>query len=92
LQGAYRYLPSDKWIMNGQYARLKNIQLGYTFPEKLLKKVKITRARVFFSGQDIFTVSKLGIFNNYFNPEMRSGVENDYPFFGTAAVGLNLSF
>ncbi|MFN8356723.1 MAG: TonB-dependent receptor [Spirosomataceae bacterium] len=92
LQGAFRYLPSDKWLMNGQYARLKNIQIGYTIPEKLLKRIHLSRARVFFTGQDIFTVSKLGIFNNYFNPEMKSGTQNDYPFFGTAAMGLNLSF
>lgn len=92
LQGAYRYLPSDKWIMNGQYARLKNIQVGYSIPEKLLKRIHISRARVFFTGQDILTVSRLGIFNNYFNPEMRTGTQNDYPFFGTAAMGLNLTF
>lgn len=92
LQGAFRYLPSDKWIMNGQYARLKNIQIGYTLPSNLLKKVKLSRARIFVTGQDLFTVSQLGIFDDYFNPEQRSGVENDYPFFGTAAVGLNLSF
>lgn len=92
LQGAYRYLPSDKWMMNGQYARLKNIQVGYSIPEKLLKRIHISRARVFFTGQDILTVSRLGIFNNYFNPEMRTGTQNDYPFFGTAAMGLNLTF
>ncbi|MFN3852743.1 MAG: SusC/RagA family TonB-linked outer membrane protein [Spirosomataceae bacterium] len=92
LQGAFRYLPSDKWLMNGQYARLKNIQFGYSIPEKVLKKVKLTRARIFFSGQDILTLSRLGIFKNYFDPEQRDNVDNDYPFFGTAAVGLNLSF
>lgn len=92
LQGAFRYLPSDKWIQNGQYARLKNIQLGYTIPEALLKRIKISRARVFFTGQDIFTITRLGIFNNYFNPETRNGAQNDYPFFATAAMGLNVSF
>lgn len=92
LQGAYRYLPADKWLMNGQYARLKNIQVGYTLPESWMKRVKISRARIFFTGQDILTVSKLGIFSDYFNPEQRNGVENDYPFFATAAMGLNLSF
>lgn len=92
LQGAFRYLPSDKWIMNGQYARLKNIQVGYTIPESLLKRIKISRARVFFTGQDILTVTKLGIFKDYFNPETRNGAQNDYPFFATAAMGLNITF
>jgi hypothetical protein len=92
LQGGFRYLPSDKWIMNGQYARLKNIQIGYTVPPSLLKKIGLTRARVFVSGQDVYSLTRLGVFNNYFNPEQRNGSQNDYPFFGTITGGLNLSF
>ncbi len=92
LQGSFRYLPADKWVMNGQYARLKNIQLGYTLPDNLLKKISISRARVFISGQDVLSFTRLGVFNNYFNPEQRNGVENDYPFFGTITMGLNLTF
>lgn len=92
LQGGFRYLPSDKWLMNGQYARLKNIQLGYSLPDKLLKKVSISRTRIFISGQDILTFNQLGVFNKYFDPEQRNNVDNDYPFFGTIVMGLNLSF
>jgi len=92
LQGGFRYLPSDKWMINGQYARLKNIQIGYSLPEKWIKKIKVSRARVFVSGQDILSFTRLGAFNNYFNPEQRNGAQNDYPFFGTATAGLNLSF
>lgn len=92
LQGGFRYLPSDKWLMNGQYARLKNIQIGYSLPENLLKKISVSRARVFVSGQDVFTFNRLGVFNKYFDPEQRNNVDNDYPFFGTIVLGLNLTF
>ena len=47
---------SDKWTFNGQYARLKNIQFGYTIPSSTTKKIGISRARVYVSGQDLFTV------------------------------------
>lgn len=72
--------------------RLKNFQVGYTLPSTLTKRVKIERARFFFSGQDLFTISGLGAFQGYYDPETRNGVENDYPFFATASVGLNVSF
>ncbi len=90
--GDHNYRVSDKWLLNGQYARLKNLQLGYTIPEKVSARLKISRARIFFSAQDILTFSKLGNFKGYFDPEQRDNIENDYPFFATASAGINLNF
>ena len=92
LQGTHNYLPSDKWILNARYARLKNVQLGYTLPAAVASRLRLTRARIFFSGQDLFTISDFGKFKGFFDPEQRNGVVSDYPFFATAAFGLNLSF
>lgn len=83
---------SDKWAFNGQYARLKNIQLGYTLPKALSKKIGVSKARVYVSGQDIITVSAMGKFSTLFDPESANNADNDYPYFSTASVGLNLSF
>ncbi|MCX6216752.1 TonB-dependent receptor [Spirosoma sp.] len=88
----HNYLSSDKWVLNASYMRMKNLQFGYTLPSTLTQKVRISQARFFFSGQDLFTVSGLKAFQGYYDPEMRDGVENDYPFFATASVGLNVSF
>ncbi|HEY6913719.1 MAG TPA: SusC/RagA family TonB-linked outer membrane protein, partial [Paludibacter sp.] len=41
---------SDRFVEDGSYLRLKNISLGYTFPKKLISKVKIKAARVYVSG------------------------------------------
>lgn len=90
--GDHNYRVSDKWLLNGQYARLKNLQLGYTIPERISSIVKVSRARLFFSAQDIVSFTKLGKFKGYFDPEQRDNIENDYPFFATASVGLNLNF
>jgi TonB-linked SusC/RagA family outer membrane protein len=50
---------SDYWLRNGAYARLKNVQLGYTLPATLTKRAYIQRLRIFASGQDLFTISHL---------------------------------
>ncbi len=83
---------SDKWAFNGQYARLKNIQVGYTLPNVLTKKIGVSKARVYVSGQDILTVSAMGKFGTLFDPESANNADNDYPYFSTASVGINLSF
>jgi len=49
------YCNSSAMIFDGSYFRIKQIQLGYTVPRKLLEKVFITRARVFCSLEDFFT-------------------------------------
>jgi TonB-linked SusC/RagA family outer membrane protein len=50
---------SDYWLQNGAYARLKNVQLGYTLPATLTKRAAVQRLRLFASGQDLFTLSHL---------------------------------
>ena len=91
--GTHNYRIADKWTMNARYVRLKNIQVGYTLPVAWTQRVRISRARIFFSGQDLLTFSGMGAFQKYYDPESRdSGVENDYPYFATASLGLNLSF
>jgi TonB-linked SusC/RagA family outer membrane protein len=92
VNATHNYLTSDKWILNGRYMRLKNLQVGYSLSPKLLSKVKIARARIYFTGQDLLTVSGLGKFQGYYDPEQRDGVSADYPFFATAALGINLTF
>lgn len=92
VNATHNYLVADKWILNARYVRLKNIQIGYSLPPSLLSKIKIARARLYFTGQDLLTISGLGKFQGYFDPEQRDGVAADYPFFATAALGLNLTF
>jgi hypothetical protein len=50
----WNYQPSTLQKINAAYIRLKNLQVGYTLPAGLVKKLTITKARVYFSGQDIW--------------------------------------
>lgn len=90
--GWHNFLPSDKWMLNGRYVRLKNLQVGYSFSSRIMQRVRLTRARIFFSGQDLFTLSGMGPFKKMFNPENSNGTGHDYPFFSSASMGVNLTF
>lgn len=49
---------TDRWLESGSYFRLRNLQVGYTLPVDLLRSVNVGRARVYFSGQNLFTITK----------------------------------
>lgn len=89
--GAQNTVPSSRWLMNGAYLRLKNVQLGYNLPASLIGKARISAAKVYISAQDIWEVSNMWL-KTAFDPEMPNNATWQYPFFRTVAVGLNLSF
>ncbi|WP_316817117.1 TonB-dependent receptor [Pedobacter nyackensis] len=49
---------STRFLENGAYLRLKLVQLGYTLPQDLLKKMKFSKLRVYLSGQNLITLTK----------------------------------
>ncbi len=90
--GGWNFVASNKWIMNGAYARFKNVQFGYSLNSKLIKKLHISRFRVYVSGEDVLTISKLGPFKKMLDPEYRNNGRFTYPLFATASAGLNIIF
>lgn len=77
--------PSDYWLEDKSYCRLKNIQLGYTLPETLTERVKISRLRFYVSGENLLTFTAYrGI-----DPEV-SGTT--YPTLRQITAGINLTF
>jgi TonB-linked SusC/RagA family outer membrane protein len=89
----YNYNPSDRWVQNGAYIRLKNIQLGYTIP---IPSNIIQSLRVYVQGTDVLEFTKtLSVFDPEVSPKATDtdGVTNQYyPFFRTWTLGLNLTF
>jgi len=49
---------SDRFVEDGSYLRLKNIQIGYTLPESALKKFKVSKLRVYIAAQNLFTITR----------------------------------
>ncbi len=87
---------SSRWVESASYFRIRNITLGYNFPQALTQKAKIQTFRLYVGVQNAVTFSKyLG-----YNPEV-SGYEGpltggvdygSYPLARTYTVGLNLGF
>lgn len=85
---------SDLYVYDGSYLRLKNIQLGYTLPQHLTKKVFISSLRLYVAAENLFTFTKY----HGFDPEISSGGTSlgidygVYPQARTWTIGANLSF
>lgn len=88
---------SDRYVEDGSYLRIQNLTLGYTLPQSLVSKAKISRLKVYGSVQNLFT------FTNYsgYDPEigsfnqnvLLSGIDNGrYPSPRIYSLGINLEF
>ncbi|TDE44338.1 TonB-dependent receptor [Flavobacterium rhamnosiphilum] len=92
LNGYHNFIPSDRWVLDAAYARLKNIQLGYSLSKSVLDKAFLSRVRFYLSAENIATVSKFGVFKTTFDPEQRNGIYTDYPVSEIISFGVNLTF
>jgi hypothetical protein len=82
---------SDYRYKKAGYLRLKNAQLGYTFPASLLNRVSIGQARIFLAGTNLLTFDRLKKFS--IDPEVPFGNAGYYyPQQRTLSVGINVSF
>lgn len=80
---------STFWMCKTNYLRFKNIQLGYTFPSSWIKKLGLTKARVYYSGENLFKIDNLPV---NIDPEASSGRGSHYPQTSTHSLGLSLTF
>lgn len=75
-------------MYNNSYIRLKNLQIGYTIPNELLKKFSVTKLRVYFSGSDLWESHNLP---EGFNPEKPFAFSYT-PMPRYYSLGFNLTF
>ena len=87
--GGNNYLLSSHWIRSAAYFRIKNINLGYTIPQKWISRAKIASVRVFASAQNVVTFSKAW---KGFDPEINNANAEFYPLMRTYTAGLNVNF
>lgn len=90
-QGSGTIQTSTFWNRNGSFLRVKNIQIGYALPTELLSKLHVSRARIFFSGQNLLTLSS---FYKGWDPEMYQGNNSNIyaPLTGSIGIGDNSPF
>ncbi|WP_316786342.1 TonB-dependent receptor [Pedobacter frigiditerrae] len=93
-----------KYLQNVAYIRMKNIQVGYNLPAKWVSKFKASSARIYFSGENLFTYTPLYKITKTLDVEntvpadqgFNSGATNgdgyNYPLLKSYSLGLSLTF
>jgi TonB-linked SusC/RagA family outer membrane protein len=76
------------WFRSTDYIRLKNLEIGYTLPENLIKKAGMTSLRLYFNGLNLFTISDF----NTFDPESSSATGQYYPQQRIVNAGITVTF
>jgi TonB-linked SusC/RagA family outer membrane protein len=87
---------SSQWVKNGNFLRISNIQIGYTLPREIAKKLLIQNARVYLGISNLATISP---YNKYGDPEIGQGSvlytgldTGRYPMPRTYTMGVNVTF
>lgn len=96
--GGYNAIDSDRgsgtyqndiWIKSGDFLSLRNVEIGYSLPKKLIAKVNMTQCRLYFSGYNLHTWSNLP---DNVDPEKPMSYVWWYPKTRTFSLGLNINF
>ncbi|QDH79919.1 TonB-dependent receptor [Echinicola soli] len=81
---------STWWLTNVKYLRMRTASIGYTLPPKVLSKLKIERARVYFTTYNLFSIDNVHQFG--IDPEVRDENGLQYPQNVNMNLGFNLTF
>lgn len=89
-EGFKNFQTNSRYLINGAYMRLKNLQLAYTFPSPWLRAVKLSSCQVYFSGENLFTIQSKSL-PYYIDPEASAGGRS-YIMQARYSLGLKLGF
>ena len=79
---------SDYWTRDMSFLRLKNAEIGYTFPKKWTKKAGIQALRLYVAGTNLVTFSNFKLWD----PELETSSGTRYPITRNVSLGLNVNF
>lgn len=99
-------VPNDRYLQKVSYLRLRNIQIGYTLPKIWIDKIGLNDARIYVSGENLFSWSPVyKVAKNFMDvltltgnkdPDLNSGYNqgdgNSYPLLKTISFGLSLTY
>lgn len=83
------YWTSTFWLRNVRYLRARTIELGYSLPQLLLQKIKITKARFYVNGYNLFSIDNVKDF--YVDPEIADENGLQYPQNRFINIGFNIT-
>jgi TonB-linked SusC/RagA family outer membrane protein len=93
--GGYNYIPSDKYIQDGSFVRLRSLVVGYTLPEAITAKMHMQQFRVYAKGNNIYTLTRytgytpeIGV-GDVLGSSIDTGI---YPVSAVYSFGVTLTF
>jgi TonB-linked SusC/RagA family outer membrane protein len=96
--------PSSRFLEDGSYVRLKNVQLGYTIPEKIVSRFHIKSLRFYVTGQNLWTLTNYtgldpemhvsdNVKRDTYGGDVAAGIDwGTYPSARSYIIGVNLNF
>jgi hypothetical protein len=95
--GPLDFAYSTRVIEDGSYLKLKTVQLGYNFPQKLIRRIKLSNLRLYASAQNLWTLTNYSGFDpevsKFGSSALRPAFDYSvYPYSRTITFGLNVSF
>lgn len=75
---------STYWLRNGDFMRLRSMEVGFNFSKTLLSTIGLSTANIYIRGMNLFTLDHIG----YFDPEVMEG----YPVMKSYSIGLNIKY
>ena len=87
-------LPSSYYVEDGSYLRLRNLQIGYTFSNTVIKKIGLENLRLYVVGQNLFTISGYdGLDPAFYSSGINFGVDSGrWPTVKSYMFGINVTF
>ncbi|WP_431209733.1 hypothetical protein ACQ86N_26825 [Puia sp. P3] len=92
----------SRYLQNAAYVRLKNLNVSYSLPKAWCTKAGLAGAKVYFTGQNMFTFTPLHRYAANYDPEVINGSDPEvnsgsgngysYPMLKTFTAGINLTF
>lgn len=93
---AMNFLPQTRYLMNMSYCRLKNLTVGYTFPESLMRKARISKLRLYVALENLCEFDNLGDLPIDPETQQQRGdgyyIGRSYPYSRNASFGLQVTF
>ena len=81
-----------RYLLNGQYLSLRNVELGYTLPINITERFGISQGRLFVSAENVFRLDHLPSGMDPEVTERASGKGGVYPNYRKISFGVNISF
>ncbi|HKZ38710.1 MAG TPA: TonB-dependent receptor [Chryseolinea sp.] len=81
--------PQSRYVQNGAYIRLKNLTLAYNLPTKVIDKVGMTNAQIYFAGMNMWETTKM---RKPLDPEVRPTLTQEYYKQRSYSLGVRISF